>query len=385
MSPSKVVLLSVGLSVVASVVTTYALAPARERAGYAPRSSVDVPEATPDAEGALPAPRGTEGIAELREAVRRLEAKVEAPPARHAEDALAVLLGIKQGERQLAIEESLKELTALGNDVVPQIVALLKSGEDQDYGGGFSFGGNKMRGYPRLRTVLIDVLRQIGTPEAQRGLLEGLRGTDDPLDYRDVLLLYGSTNDEIMVKGIAAMMPDILRAARSAGDEGTFLLDSTTSWILRHEMKETTAALEEIARDNLAASRPDRGAFPALVAFSPERAFALVREQYANQGETVIRTASPGLRAARADVPLAQVARFSELILSLELTEVTRGMFYMSLPDRLCSSIESADARKADGRVLLEFYRKRLAVETSEMSTRTISRHIAKLEQALEQ
>jgi len=384
MRPSRIILLSVGLSVLASVLTTLALAPPGDRGGHAPRGGGDLPPA-PQAGNARPSPGAPADLAELRETVRRLEEKVEAPPERHAEDALAVLIGIKQGERQLAIEDSFKELSALGNDVVPRIVAILKSGEDQDYGGGFSFGGNKMRGYPRLRTVLIDVLRQIGTPEAQRGLLEGLRGTDDPLDYRDLLLLYRTTSDEIMVNGISAMMPAILDAAGGTGDEMFLLVDYATSWIRQHDLEDTAPALEKIARESFAAGRPDRGAFTTLVALAPERAFTLIREQHAKLGDTVIQRSATGFRMGRAEIPLAQVARYCELILTLDMSDVTRGQVFQWLPDRLCTAFESAGARNADGRVLLEFLRKRLAVETSDYARRALTDHISKLEQALQQ
>jgi hypothetical protein len=363
-----VVLLSVVLSVLASAITTILLT--RERT--TPRAaSAPLPPVAP----AEPRP-----IAQLDEAVRRIEERLaeDTGPARRKEDALAVLLGITQGERQLAIEDSFQELASFGNDVVPEIVALLKSGRDRDYGGGFSFGGNKMRGYPRLRTVLIDILRQIGTPEAQAGLLDALRGSEDPLDYRDLLLLYRNTTDETMVRGISGMIPGILRDLGQT--DNVSLADGAIWWVRRHDLRGTTDLLEEIARASLATGRHDPGAFAALVEFAPERAFALVREQHAKQGD---RALYGGTVAPRGDPPLAQVARYTELLLSLELSEQSRAMIYAWLPATPCPRIVAKEARDADARVLLDFLRKRLGEETGDLPRRFLTEHITALEHAL--
>jgi hypothetical protein len=70
-------------------------------------------------------------------------------------------------------------------------------------------------------------------------------------------------------------------------------------------------------------------------------------------------------------------------VLSLEPKQNTRASIYGYLPTRLCDKIEAKDARVADGRVLLEFLRKRHGEETDEESKRILMHHIAELERAL--
>lgn len=390
MTSSKVVLLAVVLSVAASALTTALLSPSGDRA----RSSQAVethPVATAPSGEWIPASAApnAEAIAQLQDKVRgieqRLAAAGSAPPARTKEAALQDLLAITQGERQLAIEDLLKELSALGNDAVPEIVAILRSGRDQDYGGGFSFGGGKMQGYPRLRTVLIDILRQVGTPEAQEGLISALRGTKDVQDYRDLLLLYSGTTDEIMVKGISAMIPDLLRNEHARSDGNALVMDRAAGWIRRHELRHTTDLVEEIARENLSSRRIDHGTFATLIEFSPERAFALTREQHEKEGDRAFLGVLSSLGFGRRDISLAQVARYNELLLTLEPKASARLTIYRMMPSRLCERIEPKDARIADGKVLLEFLSKRLREETDEMPKRVLADQIAQLEQALQQ
>ncbi|HEX5136791.1 MAG TPA: hypothetical protein VFY93_07465 [Planctomycetota bacterium] len=389
MTSSKVVLLSVVLSVAASALTTALLTPSNDRVRSSQQTVESHAVASPGEWLPVGAEPNAEAIAQLQDKVRgieqRLAAAGSAPPARTREAALQDLLAITQGERQLAIEDLFKELSALGNDAVPDIVAILKSGRDQDYGGGFSIGGGKVQGYPRLRTVLIDVLRQIGTPEAQQGLVTALRGTEDVRDYRDLLLLYSRTTDEIMVKGISAMIPDLLRNEQAKSEEHAYVMGYATEWIRRHGMKDTTDLLEGIARENLSSGRVDRGTFATLIEFSPERAFALTREQYAKEGDRAFLKAASSMNMGRRDLSLAQVARYTELLLSLEPSASTRMTIYGMTPSRLCEKIDSKEARVADGRVLLEFLRKRLREETDEVPKRVLADHITQLEQALQQ
>ncbi|MHC4136354.1 MAG: RNA polymerase sigma factor [Planctomycetota bacterium] len=306
--------------------------------------------------------------------------------SRGKDRALENLLGIQQGERQLAIRKALEELTELGDQVVPDVVALLKSGRDHDYGGGFSFGGNTVRGYPRLRTVLIDVLRQIGTPAAQRGVLEALHGSKDFSDYRDLLMLYRTTNEEIMVRGISGMIPDLLREVTRRGgeDAGYLVMDGATSWIRKRELRDTTDLLEDVVRENLVAGKMDQGAFGVLVEFSPERAFRLAQQLHETDAGRGVSRLATSLRRGR-DAALAPVARFGELVFAqLELNEGTRGSFYMALPTSLCRSIKSSEARAADGKVMLEFLSKRLREETGSFPRTVLTDMISRLEKAID-
>jgi hypothetical protein len=382
--PRTVILTSVVLSVLASAVTTMLLAPGR---APAPRT-VSTERVAPAATDMARDPAAAAAAPALEERVRRIEVRLGAPgvaaPPRPKGEALQALLAITQGERQIAIEDSLEELSTLGNDVVPDIVARLKSGRDQDWGGGFSFGGNKMQGYPRLRTLMIDVLRQIGTPEAQEGLLDVLRGSEDPLDYRDVLLLYGTTTDERMVRGISALVPDAMRLAK--GQERGLTMDYVNQWISRHGLKETTDSLVEIARESFTSGAAwDGGTFGTLIALAPERAFDLTRELREKNGDSAVLRAVTSVSNARSQAPLAQVARYYELVLSLEPTESTRIALYAWLPSRPCRNIEAKDARVADAKVLVDFLAKRLRDETSPKAKEFLAQRIALLEKEIKE
>ncbi|MHC4732610.1 MAG: RNA polymerase sigma factor, partial [Planctomycetota bacterium] len=199
-------------------------------------------------------------VASLRQEVETLRAETRAggggatgpgagdARAARAREILDQLLAIEQGERQLAIKKAFEELSACGDSIVPDILALLQAGRDQDYGGALSFAGNMVRGYPRLRTVLIDVLRQVGTPQAKDGLLAVLRGSDDLLDYRDVLLLYGTTADERLVTEVSELIPKMLRSAEQAGGDQARTLDMyVTRWIGKHNPAGSADLLAKLA------------------------------------------------------------------------------------------------------------------------------------------
>jgi len=261
---------------------------------------------------------------------------------------------------------------------VSAIVALLKSGRDQDYGGGFGMSGNKVRGYPRLRTALIDVLRQIATPEAKAGLLDALQGSQDPDDYRDIFLLYAATSDEQMVRGVSSMIPMALGLA--AGDDPSHVALFANEWINRHGIGETAGILEQIARERLAAQAYDSGTFGTLVRFAPERAFDVARDIHRDGGEKGLMRAVNSLTIAQHEVPLAQLARYYEMMLSLDLSADFRWRLYSCMPATPCRSIKDAEARDVDTAAFLQFLRKRLPYETDPRAKEGLARKIELLE-----
>ncbi len=379
-----VVLTSVVLSVLASAVTTALLG--RDR-GPAPRSAGDVRTTAP-APDVMPLPAiAVQRDPALEERLRRIAARLDAPGAaaapRSKQEALESLLAITQGGRQLAIKDSFFELVALGNDVVPEIVALLKSGRDQDWGGAFSFSGNVVGGYPRLRTLLIDVLRQIGTPEALKGLLDGLHGTEDMLDFRDLFLLFGSTSDETMVNGMSAMLPAAVLGLKGEDPKKAFVLaDSVSRWIQRHDFEGKLDVVEELARQGFDLGRMDRTSFALLVGLAPERAFDLTRQVREKQGERGLYGMAPALGE---DTPRAQIARYLDLLFASGITESERLAFYVRLPGTACESIQPSSARAADARALLDFLKRRLAEETGDDAKSVLTDRIGTLEASLRQ
>lgn len=385
MRPRTVILTSVVLSVLASALTTMVLAPGR---APAPRT-VSTERVAPAATGMAPDSAAAAAAPALEERVRRIEARLDAPGVaaapRSKEEALATVLAIEQGGRQLAIKDSFLELVALGNDVVPEIVALLKSGRDQDWGGAFSLSGNVVGGYPRLRTLLIDVLRQIGTPEAHQGLLDGLRGSEDATDYRDLFMLFRTTTDATMVNGMNAMLAAAVRELKGEDPKKAFMVAyGVADWIQRHEFEGRTDLVEEMARIGFEPGRMDRTSFALLVSLSPERASDLTREVREKRGEDGVYAVASALGMAE-DLPRARLARYVDILFASGLSENERLAFYARLPSTPCESIQPASARVADAQALLDFLRRRLAEETTEIARQRLAHAIERLEAALRQ
>lgn len=383
MTPAKVVLLSVILSVVASAVVASLLVRDDDRmpraAGGGPAAQTPQPILPP---AAPPDPA-------LEERLRRIEARLDAQGAagtpRPKEDALQTLLAIKEGTRQLAIRDSFRELVALGNDIVPEVVALLRSGRDQDWGGAFSLSGNVVGGYPRLRTLLIDVLRQIGTPEAHQGLLDGLRGTEDMTDYRDIFMLFRTTADPTMVNGMNAMLAGAVRGLKGEDPKKAFLVaDGVAYWLQNHEFEGRLDLIEEMARQGIERGWMERGSFGLLVGLAPERAVDVTHEVREKQGERGLRGAAAAMGAGE-ETPRAQIARYLELLFASGVAESERLGFYARVPTTPCASIRQPSARDADARALVDFLKRRLAEETGESAKSVLTDHIGRLEAALRQ
>ena len=336
--------------------------------------------------------RNTEAIARIQESLGRMrralvEGGIEGVVVRDKKPALASLVGIKQGERQLALKQSLKELVAFGDEIVLDIVALLKSGQDQDYGRGFSISGNTVGAYPRLRTVLIDVLRQIGTRAAKRGLLDAMRESNDPLDHRDLLMLYRTTRDEEMVAGIRELIPRVIDGVkRLEGREARAQRRPITSWLREHGVEGSTALLGELVVSSFDGRWADLDAFGLLATVDPERAARVAREAReadGKEGRTWL-SLTYALGWGR-DVPLASVARFYELVFgSLELSDLERGRVYLGLPGSLRQNITSLEERARDGAAMVDFLRKRIAAETDQSVRIALERKMSNLAKEIE-
>ncbi len=308
------------------------------------------------------------------------------PDAKRASQALQDLLAIEQGERQLAIKWALENLVKQGDAVVPEIVALLKTDRDQDYGGRFSSAGNVVTSYPRLRTVLIDALRQIGSPAATEGLLEAIRGSSDLLDHRDVLLLYGTTADEKIVAGVSELIPGVLELVEHSGrDRNPSLVYEVRRWIGRHRPPGSADTLGRLSLSLLRADGMDYGTFGTLLDTSPDKAFQVAARLHKEEGGD-LRRITISLRTPPGARHLSQVASFYETVFSrLELDEDARIQLYVGAYVQLCDSIESKEERAADGRVLLEFLLRRQREETSEAARARLKYTIDHLKKQIEE
>jgi RNA polymerase sigma-70 factor (ECF subfamily) len=280
-----------------------------------------------------------------------------------ARQALEGLLAIEEGERQLAIKWAFENLVKQGDAVVPEIVALLKTDRDRDYGGRFASAGNMVTSYPRLRTVLIDVLRQIGSPLAKDGLLEAIRGSNDPLDHKDMFLLYYTTADEKMVTGISELMPKVLELVER--DRDPSFTHYVNTWIGKHNPPGGADMLGRLTLTLLREGGIDYGAFRTLLDISPDKALQ-VAERLHKENETALGQVASSLMAPGRR--LSQVASFYEAVFSrLELDDDARVTLYSRAGGwRLCASIKSKEERAADGRVALEFLLRRQREEASD-------------------
>lgn len=85
------------------------------------------------------------------------------------------------------------------------------------------------------------------------------------------------------------------------------------------------------------------------------------------------------------DLPRARLARYLDILFASTLSENQRLAFYTRLPDTPSESIQPASARAADAQALLDFLRRRLAEETTEIARQRLAHAIEGLESALRQ
>ena len=109
-------------------------------------------------------------------------------------------------EQAKQINESLKDLVALGTAAVPSIREFLARNADLSYG---DQKGGKMIDYSSLRIGLFDALKQIGGPEALEVSLSTLQNTGDPWEVA------------ILARNVEQQAPgeyrqDVLKAARES-------------------------------------------------------------------------------------------------------------------------------------------------------------------------
>ncbi len=323
-------------------------------------------------------------IEALEEPVSRLERSASNPAARpdagapRTPEALLARLAEASGDQTVAIDDAFRALVRLGDAGVPATVEALRSGKDQSYGGGFSAGNGLFKSYPRSRTVLLDALRQIGTPAAKRGLLDAVRSSRSLVDARDLLLMYGSTTDPEVAASISALVPDLLTRIREMGTdrankEASMVTRLVFQWIARRRLTaaiEPLAALVESEAGTSGREFETSQALDALVGLSPDRAFSsvdtLVRAGRSLGGVLGIGPHSGG--------GLAPWAAFYELVFRRLTPDTrTRWAIYSQMPTSPSPTIESADERAADAKAMLDLMDAHLVAETDPGARRILS------------
>lgn len=336
-------------------------------------------------------PASAEAIAELQRTVARLQEAIAkgdhtlaVDPIQRKAEVLKQLKSIEYGDQQALVKKLVKELQAIGDPAVADLVALLAEGYEKDWGGGFSTGGGGVvKSYGRMRMVLIDALRQIGTRKSKEGLLSVIRDSGDLTDYRDLLLMYGSTTDPFMVEGISALVPGLLDKIAKVGvvvaeERASMINMVVVRWIRVHHLTDLTDAVA-----SLVSASPDdhrtREYFGLVVGFDPERAMRLVREHHPDGLDGVSGSGLMNFRAS-GNVPLAKIARYLELLLEeFDLTNSQRMSLYLSIHPLLCRQIEDLEERAEDGKVLLAFLESRQAVEAESHAKTMLDRTVVQL------
>ena len=408
--PGHVILLCVALSVIASAVTSLVFLTANPGSKNEPPGLSTVPETPaeksgisgPELDSTPPADRRLEGAVErnardiawikkrLEKAPRPAVIEAAGNPPVTKEEILERLKRISPDDGQFALRAALAELIKLGDKAVPDIVALLKTGFERSYGGGYSIRGGRITDYASLRMAFIDVLRQINTPTARRGILGMLAASSSVTDFRDVLLVFQGTKDGELVKGISSLVPDCLRRLKDSGlnlkkSKQLMLLRSFGEWICKHGVAESVPALVELAEGIPSERRPDPGIFSALVELAPDRAYAIAQKRLdMGDADKSFGNLLLSLRMNR-HLSLSKATDFFERL--LWRTDLTPGMqrrIYSSIPSRLCTRIENKALRAVDGKRMLDFLNGRLNIETDKANRKLIERKINSLKHDIE-
>jgi len=372
----------------------------------------DPPAAVSRAEPASrPAPNGDE-LEELRNTVRRhseelarLAGQAERRQAlaapEPAEDRAARIRNLidrikhlEHGERHLEIEKAFRELVELGEAVVPDLIALLQSGFDIDYGTGLSISGGRFQNYPRLRTMLMDALRQIGTPPAKQALLDAVRSGRGLADFRDLFVLYGAASDEHMARGIALLLPLLLERMKAEGQalrgtEQALLFNELSRWIRRHQLPDSVPFLLGLLETDLAgggSSFQTGSILGVLIELSPEQAAAAVKNLVARAAGKGAGEPPLGMWLRAGGGSLTQWSHFLRaLFAQVDLSPAgERALWQFALP-MLPEKIKDPEKRIADAGPYLDFLEERLRTARSEEIRKALEVLIDGLRRQVEQ
>ncbi len=214
-----------------------------------------------------------------------------ASPARSPErrrKALEELLAIDDPEKRRTIRKLVDEIVSYGDDAVPDVQAALDSGTERTFYESHLVGMSAgiVSGWPGQRTMLYDVLREIETPAANEAFLEAVGRAHRLTDYSDVFALYSATRNPAVVKGIAALIPDMIRCIIDAGGcakvdrQATLFSGYVANFIRYHKLTEAAGAVEDLVAKNPSpqggVSYEYKDFFVALVELAPERAAHVV-------------------------------------------------------------------------------------------------------------
>lgn len=288
--------------------------------------------------------------------------------------------------RVVAIRNALQDLVRVGDPIVPDIVALLDSGFERRYVEGKPMLQH-VKGYAGLRMVLLDALREIGTPAAKKSLLEAVGRSRNVCDFRDLLVPYLSSTDPVLVEGISALVPDMLRRLGEVGIasddyEAQEVATYLAFWIRRRGLSGAMEQVEELllqpVADPEARFAYDR-LLSVLVEYAPEKAAHVVLTiEEENPGQGLLLWFSREINDYT--VPRAQLARYYGLLLSRkDVTTSVRSGLYGGMPDHPLKAIEDPAKRAEDAQALVALLEARLAVEAGENTRYIIQEKLRRL------
>jgi len=398
-NPTLLLVACILAAALTALVTTLVMAP----------TGRGLPPPTPsraDGKGAIPPlPRpvreGGSDLPELRRQVRELAAKVvtleKAGTPRRSLDAavqresleekigrlLARVKGVKQGEQQVMLEMAVMELVKIGPPVIPAVAACLATGHDRVYREGFAFSGGRFRSYPRYRTVLFDLLTQIGTPAAYSALFDAVERKGQPLDYRDLLLVFGNSRNEQVIDRINGLVPQFLEiAGKQVQGElkeegmGSFTL-SLFRWIEKRRPVQVAGHIAAYLKKCNSGSRYNQWAFAALFSLSEEEAYRCL-DQLRIPGRELTRWLPTHHLALW---PRAKIASFLREVLDRFPGDRTlKRRLFIFLPTTPCGTIADPSARLADIQILLDFVTERERAEVD----KSLKSHLGRLRERME-
>jgi len=284
------------------------------------------------------------------------------------------LEAMDSGADQWSIHEAIGDLVGLHDAAVPELTAVLESGRDKHWK--LDPSTRSGRYYTRLRTVLMDTLRQMKSPAATAGLLKGVSRAPSLEDCADLVVLCGAYDDPELAKGISALVPGALRTIGEIGLEESHrrvpaLAILLVGWIRRHSLSDSQEGIERILircrseQDREGGWDSYQRFYDLLAEYSVERAVEVTcRLREGRPSDRFIAEMASGLGRS---LPRARLARYYELLLErLSVSSLTRRYLYYGMPTSLFEADGKWTPKEAveDATKLETFLEKRRATET---------------------
>ena len=310
---------------------------------------------------------------------------------RSSKQALDRLKSVTDGRRFVAVEDARTDLVRMGDEAVPDVLALLDSGFEQDWGGRFETRGFHVDGYPGARMVLLDVLRQIGTPTSKKAFAEALGRSEHVGDLWALKLYWGAT-DPVIVDAIAQVAPRLLGLVAktglptAVGDRPDSPVDNLLLWLFMHPTPGLAGPLEEIVLAGRPAGswneRAFESAFSLLVLDAPEKAAEDVLALHGREPDKRdLFELSGKLSCANA----LRARYFATLFARGEFTTQVRLELYQRMPAGLWAdpwmgrNAPDRAAQLADARPYVDFLERRLEAETDPNAKRVLEGALSRM------